>query len=179
MSLKRVFRTRLEKQGVGKKIHWKMSVEDCPLTRLLVGCAQDNDVSMSNPGGDSCSSSEAGDADADATPRPPPPMSPLPPLQLFEPAFPPDKKSCPDLARTHEWDAQLAEPGFLAAPVSCFNHVSCFLTSKEKSLHDHLGDQKSVRFIPSPFVQPITAQSIWSGILFKRYWKDFSYKNTQ
>ena len=55
--------------------------------------------------------------------RPYPAFSPLPPLQLDEPIFPPDKKSCPDLAGTFEWDSMLNDPGFSAAPVSCFQHA--------------------------------------------------------
>lgn len=56
--------------------------------------------------------------------RPYPAFSPLPPLQLDEPIFPPDKKSCPDLAGTFEWDSMLNDPCFSAASVSCFQHVS-------------------------------------------------------
>ncbi|KAE8752631.1 hypothetical protein FOCC_FOCC000753 [Frankliniella occidentalis] len=60
---------------------------------------------------------------SNATTRPYSAFTPLPPLQLDEPIFPPDKKSCPDLAGTFEWDSMLNDPGFSAAPVSCFQHA--------------------------------------------------------
>lgn len=68
--------------------------------------------------------SKSEDSQSSNTPaRPFPAFSPLPPLQLDEPIFPPDKKSRPDLAGTFEWDTKLYDPGFSAAPVSCFQHA--------------------------------------------------------
>jgi hypothetical protein len=34
------------------------------------------------------------------------------------------KRNRSELANTYEWKCQLSEPGFIAAPVSCFSHVS-------------------------------------------------------
>lgn len=35
------------------------------------------------------------------------------------------RKRTADMAGSYEWTPQLSEPGFCAAPVSCFKHVSC------------------------------------------------------
>lgn len=54
-----------------------------------------------------------------------PPLPPLPPaLPPEDPHFPPDKSRIQELQGTFDWTAQLNDKGFLAAPVSCFNHVS-------------------------------------------------------
>jgi len=34
------------------------------------------------------------------------------------------KRNRSELANTYEWKSQLSEQGFIAAPVSCFSHVS-------------------------------------------------------
>jgi hypothetical protein len=52
------------------------------------------------------------------------------PLQLPVPLDDPPspvmvKRNRSELANTYEWKCQLSEPGFVAAPVSCFSHVSC------------------------------------------------------
>ncbi|XP_075224784.1 polycomb protein Sfmbt-like isoform X3 [Lycorma delicatula] len=52
-----------------------------------------------------------------------PPPPPVIPVTAEECPFPPDKKSLPDLENTYEWTPQLSEPGFIAAPVSCFKHA--------------------------------------------------------
>jgi hypothetical protein len=51
------------------------------------------------------------------------------PLQLPVPLDDPPspvmvKRNRSELANTYEWKCQLSEPGFIAAPVSCFSHVS-------------------------------------------------------
>lgn len=51
-----------------------------------------------------------------------PPPSVSTPFEEGSP-FPPDKKFQRDLDNTYEWISQLNEPGFIAAPVSCFKHV--------------------------------------------------------
>jgi hypothetical protein len=52
----------------------------------------------------------------------PPPL----PLPLGDPPSPVMvKRNRSELANTYEWKCQLSEPGFFAAPVSCFSHVSC------------------------------------------------------
>ncbi|XP_067009728.2 MBT domain-containing protein 1 isoform X2 [Anabrus simplex] len=54
-----------------------------------------------------------------------PPIAPvLPPLPAVdEPLTPPMKRNRAELANTYEWKNQLSEPGFVAAPVSCFKHA--------------------------------------------------------
>lgn len=52
-----------------------------------------------------------------------PPPSAIPPLPPDDPPLPP-KRKCAELANTYEWKGQLSESGFIAAPVSCFKHVS-------------------------------------------------------
>lgn len=34
------------------------------------------------------------------------------------------RKRTADMAGSYDWTSQLSEPGFCAAPVSCFKHVS-------------------------------------------------------
>lgn len=88
----------------------------------MQGQQDDNGQIEQKPWNSSDSKSE--DSLSSSTPaRPYPAFSPLPPLQLDEPIFPPDKKSCPDLAGTFEWDSVLNEPNFVAAPVACFQHA--------------------------------------------------------
>ena len=36
----------------------------------------------------------------------------------------PRKKRCPEMVKSYDWTPQLKTPGFCAAPVSCFKHVS-------------------------------------------------------
>lgn len=46
----------------------------------------------------------------------------------LEPVMPEDlpvrRKRTADMAGSYDWTSQLVEPGFCAAPVSCFKHVS-------------------------------------------------------
>lgn len=46
----------------------------------------------------------------------------------LEPVMPEDlpvrKKRTAEMAGSYDWTPQLVEPGFCAAPVSCFKHVS-------------------------------------------------------
>lgn len=46
----------------------------------------------------------------------------------LEPVMPEDlpvrRKRTADMAGSYDWTSQLIEPGFCAAPVSCFKHVS-------------------------------------------------------
>lgn len=46
----------------------------------------------------------------------------------LEPVMPEDlpvrRKKTAELASSYDWTPQLLEPGFCAAPVSCFKHVS-------------------------------------------------------
>lgn len=48
----------------------------------------------------------------------------------LEPVMPEDlpvrKKRTAEMAGSYDWTPQLVEPGFCAAPVSCFKHVSFF-----------------------------------------------------
>lgn len=54
-----------------------------------------------------------------------PPESQSVPLPVDEPASPVMvKRNRSELANTYEWTSQLSESGFIAAPVSCFSHVS-------------------------------------------------------
>lgn len=47
---------------------------------------------------------------------------------ISEPVMPEDlpvrRKRTADMAGSYDWTPQLVEPGFCAAPVSCFKHVS-------------------------------------------------------
>ncbi|KAJ9578412.1 hypothetical protein L9F63_005370, partial [Diploptera punctata] len=53
-------------------------------------------------------------------PQAPPPIS----LPLDDPPSPVMvKRNRSELANTYEWKSQLSEPGFVAAPVSCFSHA--------------------------------------------------------
>jgi hypothetical protein len=55
-----------------------------------------------------------------------PQVPPRLPLSLDDPPSPVMvKRNRSELANTYEWKNQLSEPGFIAAPVSCFSHVSC------------------------------------------------------
>lgn len=45
------------------------------------------------------------------------------------------RKRTADMAGSYDWATQLAEPGFCAAPVSCFKHVSFY--KKESSVLYH------------------------------------------
>lgn len=58
--------------------------------------------------------------------KPLPPPSSIPPLPPEDPPLP-SKRKCAELANTYEWKGQLTESGFIAAPVSCFKHVSTLL----------------------------------------------------
>lgn len=48
----------------------------------------------------------------------------------LEPVMPEDlpvrRKRTAEMAGSYDWTSQLVEPGFCAAPVSCFKHVSFF-----------------------------------------------------
>jgi hypothetical protein len=47
------------------------------------------------------------------------------PVPVDDPASPVMvKRNRSELVNTYEWKSQLSEPGFIAAPVSCFSHVS-------------------------------------------------------
>ena len=63
--------------------------------------------------------------ESDASQIPPPIALPLddPPSPVMV------KRNRSELANTYEWKNQLSEPGFVAAPVTCFSHVSlmCFV----------------------------------------------------
>lgn len=64
---------------------------------------------------------------------PPPPQqtineSQLPPVYILsqeEPQFP-DRRQFSNLVYTYDWSMQLNDSFFMAAPTSCFSHVSCF-----------------------------------------------------
>lgn len=51
----------------------------------------------------------------------------------LQPVMPEDlpvrRKRTAEMAGSYDWTAQLSEPGFCAAPVSCFKHVSFSLKS--------------------------------------------------
>lgn len=40
------------------------------------------------------------------------------------------RKRTAEMAGSYDWTPQLIEPGFCAAPVSCFKHVSVLCSSK-------------------------------------------------
>lgn len=48
----------------------------------------------------------------------------LEPVMLED--LPVRRKRTADMAGSYDWGTQLAEPGFCAAPVSCFKHVSFY-----------------------------------------------------
>lgn len=55
----------------------------------------------------------------------------------LEPVMPEDlpvrRKRTADMAGSYDWTSHLVEPGFCAAPVSCFKHVS-FCRKKKKPI---------------------------------------------
>ncbi|XP_047119207.1 polycomb protein Sfmbt isoform X1 [Schistocerca piceifrons] len=54
-------------------------------------------------------------------------VTPLPlAITLDEPMDPPLKRNRAEIPNTYEWKNQLSEPGFIAAPVSCFKHAPIY-----------------------------------------------------
>lgn len=51
-------------------------------------------------------------------------------------SLPVRRKRTADMAGSYDWGTQLAEPGFCAAPVSCFKHVSFY--KKQNSVLYHV-----------------------------------------
>jgi hypothetical protein len=61
-----------------------------------------------------------------------PPSLPIPVDAPASPVM--ENRNRSELANTYEWKSQLSEPGFIAAPVSCFSHVS----SPDKNIIDSM-----------------------------------------
>jgi hypothetical protein len=97
------------------------------------------------------------------------------PLQLSVPLEDPPspvmvKRNRSELANTYEWKCQLSEPGFVAAPVSCFSHVSCVsavlrLTRRSSSL------QHSSQILTKlgHVLQPVRNRCVKTSISNSRY----------